>query len=668
VDLGKFGRKNTPIRILVPKGRKDEARYAAEVIPRLFTRLEDYFQIPYAYEKLDHVAVPLLYRPGAMENAGMITYGDVILLGKPGQESIRWQQQLAYVTTHEMSHQWFGDLVTLEWWNDAWLNEAFATWMADHILMGWNPEWKWDFQRFLRTKTVTDMDGLPSARRIAQPAESKSDIFSAFDSITYNKGSAVITMFETSIGADPFQRAVRRYLREHAFGNSRAEDFLAALNAENSSIAPAFRTFLDQPGIPEIVASVRCKAGAKPVLELRQKRSQPLGVTLALETWQIPVCVRYEISGKTAKQCTMLQGPTQDVALSGTSSCPAWLLANADAIGYYRVSYSGEALRGLFELDASQLTLVERASIIADAQALLGTGGLSAEAGLGALPLAVRGGEGEIIRGAIQLLSSLDPILPDDLVPNRARFVRKTFGELADKLGWASAPADTPDTKLLRATLLPFVATQGKDEKLGAAAKDLALKWLADRQAVEPDIVGATLNTAAYFGDRKLFDQFRAAALASTDPNDKQLLLVAMANFSKPEIAVTALEELTKKDFDSTTSFPIFTNIVGSDVGSPGVRETRRTAFDFITSHFDKIAQPDATQGGTPDLGARLPRVGYGVCSREDLERKKAFFGPRAPKFTGGALVFAHTIERIESCIARKEAQQASLAAFYSKY
>ena len=191
VQAGKAGRNQVPIRVIVPQGRAADASYAAKIIPELFEKLENYFDIPYPYEKLDSVAVPL-FRGSAMENAGLITYDDPMLLSKPDRESVRFQRVLASVAAHEMAHQWFGDLVTMAWWNDTWLNEAFATWMSSAMLKQWKPEWHSDIDDLRDKLAAANVDGLASARRITQPVESKSDIANAFDDITYLKGGAVI--------------------------------------------------------------------------------------------------------------------------------------------------------------------------------------------------------------------------------------------------------------------------------------------------------------------------------------------------------------------------------------------------------------------------------------------------------------------------------------------
>src|SRR5277367_4064767 len=181
VEAGHAGRNNVPVRIIAPKGKANEAKYAAEVSATILTRLEDYFGIPYAYEKLDNVAIPVTFGFGAMENAGMITYAQTLILAKPEADTIGRKRGYASVAAHEMAHQWFGDLVTTDWWNDIWLNEAFATWMSSKLIAEWKPEWKTRVDDVDEKLGAAAEDSLISARKIRQEIVAKDDINNAFD-------------------------------------------------------------------------------------------------------------------------------------------------------------------------------------------------------------------------------------------------------------------------------------------------------------------------------------------------------------------------------------------------------------------------------------------------------------------------------------------------------
>ena len=267
VDAGRAGIKHTPIRMIVPRGQASEARYAVETTGQILALLEKYFGTPYPYAKLDNLVIPQTVRFGAMENAGLITCNERILLAKPAEETADFKRGWASVCAHETAHQWFGDLVTLAWWDDTWLNESFATWMSRKIVEQWKPEWDTPVSNVAARAGTMEGDSLATARKIRQPIESKGDIDNAFDNISYGKGAAVLAMFEAWVGPEKFQKGVRRYLGEHAFGNATYKDFLNALEAEGGAgVGKAFATFLDQPGVPLVSLDLVCGSGAPPAL------------------------------------------------------------------------------------------------------------------------------------------------------------------------------------------------------------------------------------------------------------------------------------------------------------------------------------------------------------------------------------------------------------------
>src|SRR5882672_727719 len=325
VDLGTFGTRPTPMRLIAPKGHAGTLAFASRAFPELFAREERWFDITYPFAKLDQIAIPLTVR-FAMENAGLITYGAPILLAQ-GTAAPAFRHSAANVGAHEMAHQWFGNLVTAAWWDDIWLNEAFATWFAEKMVDAWQPGYERGAQRVHERANAIEEDTLQSARRIREPIVSRGDIFNAFDSITYQKGATVIGMFEAWIGEEPFRRGIRAYLEQHRYGSATVDDFLKALTAASGRpVAPAFSTFLDQNGVPEVAVALSCSArGAE--LRLSQRRHAPLGATAAPQTWQVPVCVRYA-AGKTGHEaCRLLDTPDATMPLEGR--CPDFVLANA---------------------------------------------------------------------------------------------------------------------------------------------------------------------------------------------------------------------------------------------------------------------------------------------------------------------------------------------------
>ncbi len=273
VEAGVAGRNKVPVRIVVPKGKSAWAAYAAEVTAPIVQRLEDYFGVPFPFEKVDNVAIAVT-TGFAMENAGMVTYAQDIILNDPATDTIARQREYASVAAHELAHQWFGDLVTTAWWDDIWLNEAFASWTSSRIIATWKPEWNTRVTDLNSKFNAMAADSLVAARQIRQPITSQNDIADAFDDITYSKGEAVIRMFESWMGEAEFQKGIHSYLTRYSYKNARVNDFLDAVGgSDRPHFGQAFSTFLDQPGIPEIAAEVEC--GGAPKVRLSQSRHLP---------------------------------------------------------------------------------------------------------------------------------------------------------------------------------------------------------------------------------------------------------------------------------------------------------------------------------------------------------------------------------------------------------
>ena len=659
VDAGQAGKNHTPLRMIAPKGKAAQAKYAAEVTGPLLAALENYFDVPYPYEKLDLLSIALF--GGAMENAGLITCAESLMLRDPAQDSIDRKRTYALVVAHEMAHQWFGDLVTTAWWDDIWLNEAFASWMDSKIMRQWKPEWNTVIDEQNTRLGAMGGDELVSARKIRQPIESNDDIANAFDNITYSKGEAVIGMFENWMGEDAFRRGVQRYIRQYAWHNATAADFLDALSSGGSQpVGRAFSTFLDQAGVPLVTVGLNCGAGGA-TLHLSQRRALPLGSAgAAQQTWQIPVCVRYSDHGATHRECTLLTETSMDWKLAEAKSCPAWVEANADGKGYYRARYEGDLLDKLLTGGGARISAAERVAALGDVDALTGMGEIKS-ADLLALALAFANDPvRQVVDSSIGIVAGIhDNMVPTELRPNYARLVDLTFGARARQLGWKAKAEENAETRLLRVSIVPLVAVWGVDGSLAAEARRLAGQWLADRTAVDPDIAAPLLNVAARTGDETFFKQLSAELPRTEDRLQRDLILGAMGSFSDPQIARAAMALVLKPDFDLREA-RFF-------LRPSGVPENRTLPFEFVKANFDAIAAK-IPAGSTLGFGEFLPSVGVNFCDEKSAEELRAFFEPKVDRFAGTRRNLAQVLEGIRICTAYKAAQQDSVAEFLKKY
>ncbi|HTM19073.1 MAG TPA: M1 family metallopeptidase, partial [Kofleriaceae bacterium] len=463
VDAGVAGRNRTPVRIIVPKGKAARAAFAARSVGQIQTVLEDYFDIAYPFAKIDHIAVPSFF--GAMENPGLITYREEILLADPGAEPIGWQKGHAGTVAHELAHMWFGDLVTLAWWDDTWLNESFATWASLHAVDAWRPQWQAMLDAAGERGKVFAADSLITARRVRNPIASPDDIASAFDAITYGKGAAVLWMFERWIGPDKFRDGIRAYLKEHAGGTTVGADFLAAIGKVSQPEAPAaFSSFIDQPGVPLVTVGLSCAPGGKPAVTLAQERYLPTGSpgqdadkSPVPQRWQVPMCLRYATGKGSAVQCTLFKDAEATIELDQATSCPAWVVGNADASGYYRVEYKGGMLGKL--VAARGLSVLERLGLADDLIAMLDSGRAGTGEVMNLAGALARDPSPRVLAGAATVVDGIDDFLvADELRPNFARFVRKTFSKPAARLGFAPRKGEPEDVTAARRPLLELVA------------------------------------------------------------------------------------------------------------------------------------------------------------------------------------------------------------------
>ena len=655
IDGGKAGKKQTPLRIVAVKGHRDEAKYALEVTPKVFAALENYFGVPYPYEKLDQITIPVTVAFGAMENAGLITYQSSLLLVRPQDDTPTRRRLNADVITHEIAHQWFGNMVSPKWWDDIWLNEAFATWMTNYIIDQQFPEWKTQIGVAAKKSSVMTTDSLLSARKIRQPIASSGDIGSAFDDITYQKGSAVIRMFENYVGPELFRKGIQNYMKKHAWGAATARDFLAAISqASGKDVTSAFSTFLDRTGVPLLKVNLNCGNG-KPAMVVSQERFLPLGSKGSRsEYWQTPACFEYESNGKIVRQCNVIADPKDTVALNAANGCPAWVNANAEGAGYYRISYEGGLQDKLIE-NAAKLSIPEQVDLLANTAALVGAGQMPASQALALVAKFKDSDERGVLLGALDIALKVENSLEPDLRANYARFMLKTFGPKARALGWQPKPGESEDHRLMRAKLVPITAEYG-DQELMAEAGQLAKSWLNDRNSVNPDIATAVLQTAAIGGDQLYFNRLVAELKKTTDRRDRNRIIGAIGSFQNPAIAQQGLNLVLDKTFDIRDMSELLYEYNNE-------RQTDMLAWPFLKAHYDEVLSRLPSRLGN-HAGSELPKVGGAFCDTNGYSEVESFFKDRAKTMPGAELTLAQVLEKISLCGPRRAALRPELAKF----
>jgi cytosol alanyl aminopeptidase len=656
VDAGKV-KSGAAFRVIVPRGRGGHVGFVVETTPPILELLEAYFDMPYPFEKLDLLAVPLTASFGAMENPGLVTFNQGLLVARPEDFTIAFRRRYATITAHELAHQWFGDLVTLAWWDDIWLNESFAEWMADRTIARWKPEWGGDMSAVSSKSAIMSQDSLQSARRLRQPVASVDDIHNSVDQITYSKGSAVLSMFEQWIGEERFRDGVRAYLRKHAWKNATAPDFFAAITeAAGQDVATPLASFVDQVGTPLVTFELACGKGQPPRLLLAQERYVPTGSQASADqTWQLPLCVGLGTGRKIERRCTLLTEQTASWAPEGLAACPAFVLPNLGGTGYYRSALKGDLLpRLLGAMD--RLPLPDRLGVIGDVDALVAAGKVEVGTALAFVPRYAAHQDRNLVGATAGITARLRETIPPELRPNYARFVRKMFGARARALGWKPKAGEDDDTRLLRRTIVPLVGRDGEDGVLAAQARALALAWLEDHAAIDPDMVGPVLGVAAHHGDSALFERFYRAAREAGERSDRLMLLGALAGFRPPALVERTIALSISGEFDTREAIGLFFGGLQNPATRPLVYEAVKRNYDVL---IEKMPRPF-----TP----YLVFSGVAQCDAKVKPEVETFFKERTARTPGGQGIYQRAMESMDVCIQQRQAQRPGMTAFLRRY
>ncbi|MFC5527230.1 M1 family metallopeptidase [Rhodanobacter ginsengisoli] len=643
-----------PLRGIAAAGEAQRMQHVLSETPSIIHALENYYGFGYPWDKLDVLAAPD-FAAGAMENAGLVTFRDWLLLLDKDSPA-RNVQGSFNVTAHELAHQWTGDTVTTAWWNDIWLNEAFATWMQQKVTMEVHPEYRADLDRVRGAQGAMRNDSLVSARRITQPITGNGDIMTAFDGITYQKGASVIGMFENYVGEKTFQRGMRAYIQKHKFGNAVTSDLvdsIAAAADKGEAFKQAFHSFLDQSGVPYVQTRLEQKDG-RTVLQLSQSRYLPVGSTGdTRRVWGVPVCVRYGTADGSKVSCEMLDKATGSMVLAGASQ-PTWIMPNANADGYYRFSLGRQQLAGLAH-EVGQLSDAEQLAYADAVSAGFQHGDLDAGDVLAALkPLT----HSKIREVATAPLTQLEWIYHHEATTDvqRARlqtWVKDTYLPRLQQLGYQRRAGETEDASLLRSTLAGSLAFDFRLPEVRAALLgqgEAALKRKADGRlnltAADPDLLGDALGVAVQEHGKPAVEALIAELPQTSDAALRNAILGGLSSVEDPVLAGQvrnfALDKQVKVGEMAMLLY-----------GSRDTRARRDAMWQWFTAHYPQIlARTGSFSGG------RLPSLAAGGgCSPAEGDRLQAFFKPRAGDAAGIERGLAQTGESIRLCSALKAAQ-----------
>ncbi|HLK36305.1 MAG TPA: M1 family metallopeptidase, partial [Polyangiaceae bacterium] len=568
-----------PIRVVTTKGRSDLAGMALDTATALVAKLGEYFDLRYPYAKLDLVAVPD-FAAGAMENPGLITFRHGLLLLDPRRATAGARRAQAEVIAHELAHQWFGDLVTITWWDDLWLNEGFATWAEAKIVDAWKPSFGATLGQVAGTQWVMDTDALHSARAVRQTVTSTGEAMEAFDGITYDKGAAVLRMLEDWLSPEMFRRGVQHYVRENAWKNARAADLFKALEFVSTQDASRLAgDFLDHAGVPEVLLAWTCGKGNR--IELRQSEWRPIGGGgEPPRTWTLPVCVTSD--ALKARSCFTL-GSTPIVRDLGPA-CPTWVYPNAGQTGYYRFVVDRPSLMALARASRS-FAAVDRLGLVSNAWAGVRQAAIAPSAVLDVLPMFDGEQERHVVDQVVTALRGIDETLVEDGArPAYQKYVAARLGPKKRALGWEAAAttgreSDDDDRALMRRTILSAMGEVAADPATLEEADVYAKRWLQDPASVPSDTAAVALPLASKVSGLARLAELRSAAKGAKLPEDRALALRAMGAFDDPAVLRKALEV--------TLTDELKLSEIGYIIGSANRRATRAVLYAWEKESWD---------------------------------------------------------------------------------
>jgi aminopeptidase N len=576
--VGEFDRitatsANTEVGVVTKRGDGEKGRWALESSAKILPWYNDYFGTPYPLPKLDNVAGPGSSQFfGAMENWGAIFSFESILLVDPSITTEATRQRIFEVAAHEMAHQWFGDLVTMAWWDDLWLNEGFASWMATKATTALHPEWDPELGTVSGREAAINLDSVSSTHPVVQRISTVEQISQAFDAITYQKGEAVITMLEDYVGEDAWRRGVQDYIRTHRLGNTQTDDLWQAVErAAGKPVTAIAHDFTLQPGVPLIRVEDSACRGGKTAVTLRQSQFSRDRQDQAAKAWRVPV-IAATVGG--AETRTLIEGGTGTLNVAGCNP----VVVNSGQTGYYRTLYT-PALLDKLTASFTRLKPIDQIGLLADNWGLGLAGYQSAAEALEMVDAVPANANPQVWSRAATILSSVHTMYEAD--PARqamlSRYASRKLSPVLARIGWAPKAGEAPTVPVLRADLIQTLGEMGDTAVVGEAKRRLAA---GDPLATGGPLRSTILAVTARNVDSAGWERLRAQARAERSPLVKAQLYRLLGSAADPALAQRALDLAMTDEPGATTSSSIISAVAD---------EHPDLAYDFAIRNREKV-------------------------------------------------------------------------------
>jgi aminopeptidase N len=635
-----------PIRACSTPDKVELTKFALESAKYVLHYYDTYFGIKYPMPKLDMVALPD-FEAGAMENFGCITYRETDLLIDSKTGAIPAKKRVAEVVAHEMAHQWFGDMVTMQWWDNLWLNEGFATWMEMKPVTQWHPEWNFPQDVAQNLDETLDLDAQKTTHPIRATAETPDEIDEMFDGISYGKGGAVLGMVENYVGPEVFRQGVHNYLQAHMYGNATAEDFWNAQTANSHlPVDKIMSSFVTQPGVPLLTLSAK-QAGGVPILQSRfflaaEENNRPLGGRVP--QWIVPVCIKTSdkpICKVHAPEDSLLPIP-QDIGIP-------FLYANAAAKGYYRSVYTPAQFSAILANAESALTPVERIGLLGDRFALVGSGQSTAGDYLNLVLALKQDTSADVLDSAYRQLQQIDSDIATDADRVQlAAVLRRQFGPIYTALG-APGKKESFDRQQLRGILFELLGAANDPAVLAQARQltDRAYAGNTKDKTLDPTLTDAAIVVTSTNGDAALYEKILAASEDANDPGEQTDALHTLARFRDPALVTRTLDYTVSGQVRNQDSWTVLVALLRD-------RVTRDQTWAYIQKNWDKVHAQFTTNSGV-----RVVAATGNFCSVKQRDEVAAFFATH--KVDASERTLAKAIDSMDDCIQMRATQEPNL-------
>lgn len=622
---------SVPGKIYTPKGQSQRTKFAAKNTAGILQNLESYFGSAYPYQKLDFVAVPN-FTFGAMENVGLVTYRSSLLL-LDDEPRLAEQSSTLNVIAHELAHMWYGNLVTMAWWDDLWLNEAFASWMASKVMMDLYPEQ--NFKGRLVQEGAFGADASPTVKPVKKVVKSQTDVMDGLG-LNYSKGESILQLIESMVGEDAFQKGIQTYMKNNAFSNAQADDLWKVLSTVADFDVPTMmKTYLEQPSYPLVEFAANG--------EISQTRYHVKGAAVKEQTWIVPLAISYKKNGKVSRTNLFLNTAKQSVIELAEAD---WIFPNENAMGYMRWKVSAEQLAALLD-DLSVLNVREKKSLLYNTEALFSAGEIELAEMMTVMDALVDDSNPMIGAAVVSTMSEFLYLVDKDNEAIFGRFIAKKLAPWFERLGVEDKPGDSTDTTRLRGSVYGMLSRYANTPKVEKVSAQLANQYLADPTSVPRSIATRALRYMARFNDQDWFTKLRDFYVANTDANIRGTISRAMIFTNEQQISKTLDFALSDHVSPANAMTNVYSAISGLD--------DQTMFYVWLDKNFDALSKKMPAYHI-----ARMPEYFSSSCDADNTMLAEKFYAGKKENFEGMARSYDIAIYSAKQCQSLKDNNQAN--------